>query len=75
MKYNTKDRSKLTKVGKVHFCAADVVSVGRPTKGLDVSLPYQVPCHAVHLAACPSVGDVQSLLGLVLGCHAEVGTS
>jgi hypothetical protein len=34
-----------------------------------------VPCHDVHLAAGPSVGDVQSLLHFVLGCHADVGTS
>ena len=39
---------------------------GRPTKCLVGALPHQVLRHAHHLAAGPSVGDVQSLFGLVL---------
>ena len=42
------------------------MSGGRPTKGLVGALHHQVPCHAVHLAAGLSVGDVQSLLDLFI---------
>jgi hypothetical protein len=40
------------------------------TKGPVVLLTHQVPGDAVHLAAGPSVSDVQSLLHLVLWCNA-----
>ena len=58
MRNNNKITMKLlTEVGQLLFCAAGGVSGGRPTKGLVVALPHQEPCHAVHLAASPSVGE------------------
>ena len=38
-------------------------------------LALEGPCHAVHLMPDPSLGDVQSPLSLLLGCHSEVSTS
>ena len=74
MRNGTKDSDKAHRLVSSRFCAAVECLVGEP-KGPVVPLPRNRPRHAVHLAAGPSVGDVQSLLGLVLGCHAEVSTS
>ena len=38
-------------------------------------VPLEVPRRALHLAPGPSEEHAGKLLGLLLGCHAEVGTS
>ena len=43
--------------------------------GLVLSLPLEVPRHAVHLATGPSEEHAGQLPVLLLGCHAEVVTS
>ena len=43
--------------------------------GLVLIVPLEVPCRDVHLAPGPSEEHAGKLLGLLLGCHPEVGTS
>ena len=55
-------------VGQLLVCAAMECLVGDP-QGPVVGLPPQVPGQALHLAAGPSEGDVQSLIHPVLGAR------